>query len=84
MLGIMNWYHVKLVSKDPAGRKFFIEAESEDEVRDRAGNLFEDLEIVSLDVHETPVENGVPRGFDEPSSTNIAFDNEDNRLKNSS
>lgn len=80
----MNWYHVKLVSEDPAGRKFFIEAKSEESIRDRAEELFEDLEIISLDIHNTPVENGVPRGFDDSASTNIAFDQNDNRLKNSS
>lgn len=77
----MNWYHVKLVSKDPAGRKFYIKAESESKVRDRAEQLFEELEILSLDIHTTAVENDIPTDLKEPSTTNIAFDENGNRLE---
>lgn len=76
----MNWYHVKLVSNDPAGRKFFIEAESEPDVEERAEELFDELDIVSLDIHDTPVEDGLPKNLASQESTNIAFDKDNNRL----
>lgn len=75
----MTWYNVRLVSRDPAGREFYMEANSEDEVEQRTYDIYGDeLEILDLTITKLPSDD-VPDEF-EGAGSNIAFDSEGNKL----
>lgn len=75
----MTWYNIRLVSRDPAGKEFYMEANSEDEVRERTHEQYgEELDILDLIITQLPSDD-VPDEFGNEGS-NIAFDADGNRL----